>query len=324
METSFIRYLLALAIIICSFVNADVEFTTPAAGADVPVGTIDVRWKESGTGTPIVELTQYTLALMAGGNEEDNMLQLVAFASQAYYTLGNSRNDTISDGIAPAMKNGFFFKITSTTDAGKIVINYSDRFSIMGLTGTIAPKYRNAATAAAEMGDTAGPDGTGDSSSLTSATTSSATTEPKSRASNTSKATVTVTSTASRLADISKQGHGGLSPGATAGVAVVAIVVALVGIAIAIWLLRRRKVRQRQNDNVKMMYLEHKAELSGDELGKLSSVTTTSETNASGVVAEAGDGQPPPEADNTNTRAELEGSSAYQELESPAISVERT
>jgi hypothetical protein len=60
-------YLLPLAF-------ADVEFVAPAAGADVAVGTILVQWKDSGKQPPISDLTQYTLSLMVGGDEEDNMV----------------------------------------------------------------------------------------------------------------------------------------------------------------------------------------------------------------------------------------------------------
>lgn len=57
-------------------VFADVEFTSPIAGADVPVGSITARWKDSGLSPPIADLTLYTLNLMVGGNEAGNMVRL--------------------------------------------------------------------------------------------------------------------------------------------------------------------------------------------------------------------------------------------------------
>ena len=47
------------------------------AGADVPVGTIHVTWKDSGRAPPIADLTAYTLNLMVGGNEQGNMVRLL-------------------------------------------------------------------------------------------------------------------------------------------------------------------------------------------------------------------------------------------------------
>ena len=102
---SVIRYLL-LPIALASSVFADVHFTFPAAGTDVPVGTIDVRWKESGTGTPIADLTQYTLALYAGGNQDNDMLQLAVFMSGGNFVAGNKAQGTISAGIAGPISNG--------------------------------------------------------------------------------------------------------------------------------------------------------------------------------------------------------------------------
>lgn len=55
---------------------ADVEFIEPSAGSSLTAGQIEVRWKDSGINTPISELTQYTLSLMIGGNDLDNMVCL--------------------------------------------------------------------------------------------------------------------------------------------------------------------------------------------------------------------------------------------------------
>lgn len=57
-----------------SLVLADVEFTEPAAGANLNAGQIDVQWKDSGISPPISELTQYTLSLMVGGNDLNDMV----------------------------------------------------------------------------------------------------------------------------------------------------------------------------------------------------------------------------------------------------------
>lgn len=55
-------------------VVADVEFTSPAAAANVAVGTIQVQWKDSGIAPAIADLTAYTLVLMVGGNDDADMV----------------------------------------------------------------------------------------------------------------------------------------------------------------------------------------------------------------------------------------------------------
>ena len=55
---------------------ADVQFASPAGNAHVEVPNIGVTWRESGKAPSISDLTTYTLSLMVGGNEEDNMVRL--------------------------------------------------------------------------------------------------------------------------------------------------------------------------------------------------------------------------------------------------------
>ena len=89
-------------------VFADVEFTSPAAGASIAAGTIDVQWEESGIAPPIQDLTGYTLVLMVGGNEDGDMLALTTFVSQGAFTSGNQATGTIPSGIAGAVPNGLY------------------------------------------------------------------------------------------------------------------------------------------------------------------------------------------------------------------------
>lgn len=67
----------AVLVLLCSFASvsqADVRFTEPPAGANLTAGQIDVRWEDSGIKPPISELTQYTLSLMVGGNDNQDMV----------------------------------------------------------------------------------------------------------------------------------------------------------------------------------------------------------------------------------------------------------
>ncbi|KAL9602906.1 MAG: hypothetical protein Q9179_002376 [Wetmoreana sp. 5 TL-2023] len=96
-----IKRLLFTTLLPCTF--ADIQFTSPAAGATLQAGKpITAKWKESGDGTALKDLTSYTLFLCAGGDDPDSIIQSV--------------------GVGGAQ-----------------VINYSDRFSINGMTGTFPP-----------------------------------------------------------------------------------------------------------------------------------------------------------------------------------------
>ena len=68
------RLLLLLAAV-APYTLADVEFTAPSAGATKTGGsTLDVEWKESGTGPPIKSFSTYQLFLCAGGNDADSFV----------------------------------------------------------------------------------------------------------------------------------------------------------------------------------------------------------------------------------------------------------
>lgn len=103
---------------------ADVKFTEPSAGANLTAGQIDVRWEDSGISPPIAELTQYTLSLMVGGNDDGDMVRphqtqrskveadsshqqpISTLESQGAYSTGNTAQGTIQNGIAAEVPNG--------------------------------------------------------------------------------------------------------------------------------------------------------------------------------------------------------------------------
>lgn len=69
--------LLTLLAALAPYVFADVEFTSPSAGATVAGGrTLTIEWKDSGDEPPISDLTSYELFLCAGGNDVDNFVRL--------------------------------------------------------------------------------------------------------------------------------------------------------------------------------------------------------------------------------------------------------
>jgi hypothetical protein len=119
----------AIVVLLCSFATvsqADVRFTEPSAGANLTAGRIDVRWEDSGIDPPISELTQYTLSLMVGGNDDANMVcsmfplahptnceanvllqqPVSTFQSEGAFTAGDTAQGTIPEGIAANVPNG--------------------------------------------------------------------------------------------------------------------------------------------------------------------------------------------------------------------------
>lgn len=75
--SAWARTVTMVVTVFTSLTLADVEFTEPAAGANLTAGQIDVQWKESGVSPLISELTQYTLSLMVGGNDLNDMVSLL-------------------------------------------------------------------------------------------------------------------------------------------------------------------------------------------------------------------------------------------------------
>jgi len=125
------------------FAFADVEFTTPAAGATLTAGgTIAVAWKDSGDAPSISDLSTYQLFLCAGGNDDDNFIQLTQLTggtAAGSFSAGNSLSATVSAGVGASETNAYFLKMVSVATAGGTVTNFSPRFSITGMTGTFPP-----------------------------------------------------------------------------------------------------------------------------------------------------------------------------------------
>jgi len=68
---------LPLLAALSSLALADFKFTSPAAGASVPVGSVSVQWSDDGTAPALSTLSTYTLYLMVGGNDANSMVSFV-------------------------------------------------------------------------------------------------------------------------------------------------------------------------------------------------------------------------------------------------------
>lgn len=256
----------SLLALVLPTVFADVQFTRPAAGDVIPVGTIDVQWKDSGSGTSLLDLTQYTLLLMTGGNTNDTMRTISTFVSGGTMSAGHNASGTISEGVASDLKNGFFFKIISASRLGGQVVNYSSRFTIDGLDGYTPPEYRDAA--AALDGSTASPGEAHDQSS----SSRSATAVP------TTMKTTPPTQSSAPTTPVADNSSPGLSVGIQAGIGVAGAVVGGLIVGIITWLVLRRKgkVKEIETKRKSQVYIDGKAEMSGETLRKHPSTSSTS------------------------------------------------
>lgn len=131
---------LLLPTILASFACADIQFTSPAAGGTLPAGKpITAKWKDSGSGTPLTDLKTYTLFLCAGGNDVDSIIQLAPINANGQFSTGNEASATVAATLGGPDKNAYFLKIQSVGTDGTQVINYSDRFTLSGMTGVFPP-----------------------------------------------------------------------------------------------------------------------------------------------------------------------------------------
>lgn len=87
---------------------ADVEFTVPAAGAEIPAGPITITFTE-GAGSPsISQLSTYTLSLIVGGNEDTNQIPLTTITSTGKFSTGYTVTGNIAAGLAASTPNGLY------------------------------------------------------------------------------------------------------------------------------------------------------------------------------------------------------------------------
>ncbi|KAF4552856.1 putative cell wall synthesis protein KRE9 [Elsinoe fawcettii] len=139
-----------------TLIQADVRFTSPAAGASLPGGgSIAVQWTDSGSGPALTTFASYQLFLMAGGNDGPSMIQLAVLVPNGVYTTGNAAQGVITAGVGGSATNAYFLKMVSTSASGGQLINYSSRFTLTGMTGTFPAAVQAGITAAA--GSSAGP-----------------------------------------------------------------------------------------------------------------------------------------------------------------------
>ncbi|KAI1609331.1 hypothetical protein EDD37DRAFT_612858 [Exophiala viscosa] len=132
-----LRPFLFLAACLLSFVLADVEVTGPEAGDTITGLKLSITWKDSGTSPALSDLASYQLFLCAGGNKDSNYIQLATLVADGDYTTGDSVDVTLTAGWGADVENAYFLKFISAATGGT-VINFSDRFTLSGMTGTFS------------------------------------------------------------------------------------------------------------------------------------------------------------------------------------------
>jgi hypothetical protein len=221
-----------------------------------------------------------------------------------------------------------------------VLINYSDRFSIAGLSGDTALPIKQAAQAL--DGNTNGPPAVGNSASSSSSTMSSTSAPTSSTLTSTTPTQDLPTNSAipTNSADNSDGGGGdgdndadddfaGISKGATAAIAV-AVTIAIIATCAALARLHLVRRRKKQNEVQEIapgsIFPDSHTpmnELSAENL--LSSPrrawTHQTELSSDSMVYEAGSGERPPELDHMAFRAELEGDTPLATPTSPGLDV---
>jgi hypothetical protein len=234
--------------------------------------------------------------------------------------------------------------MTSTRQEGGVLINYSDRFNIAGLSGDTALPIKQAAMAL--DGDTDGPQAVGNSASSSTSTMSSTSAPTSSTTTSTTSTqdvpTIEATSTPSpENTDKDRGGDGdndadddndfsGISKGATAAIAV-AVTVAVIATcaALARWYLVRRRKRQNEVQEIAPGSFSPDSHTPMNELSAENLLTSPrrawthqTELSSDSMVHEARSGERPPELDHMAFRAELEGDVPLTTPTSPGLDID--
>jgi len=132
---------------------ADVSFSVPAAGKTYTAGTaFTVTWAESNIAPLITAFTTYDLLLFTGSNANPTALTTLKTA-QPFTANDVSVTIPASIGGSNGADFPYFLGMKSTVTAGGLVINYSGRFQLSGMTGVFAaPILTDLATVSGSTG----------------------------------------------------------------------------------------------------------------------------------------------------------------------------
>ncbi|TAQ90862.1 hypothetical protein B7494_g781 [Chlorociboria aeruginascens] len=118
---------------------ADVKFTTPTS----PTGgtKFTITWADSGTAPSLSDLTTYQLFLFTGSNASP--VQLYALGTGSFSS-GNTLSVTVPPTTGGSTANAYFLGMISVASAGGTVTNYSNRFTMAGMSGVFSAAVTSA------------------------------------------------------------------------------------------------------------------------------------------------------------------------------------
>ncbi|KAL1311479.1 hypothetical protein AAFC00_004420 [Neodothiora populina] len=116
---------------------ADFYFSSPVGGQSYPGGTaLKVTFVDNGKAPAVADLTTYTLSVCYGGNTAASYECKVLTTGGTFTTLSASVTIPLTTGASKT--NAYFMKMVSTSSTGGTVTDFSDRFSLTGMTGTFS------------------------------------------------------------------------------------------------------------------------------------------------------------------------------------------
>ncbi|KAK9454717.1 hypothetical protein V1511DRAFT_500792 [Dipodascopsis uninucleata] len=141
--------------------RAEIEVTVPVAGTTYSPSVFTITWADDGTSPSLSELSTVTIMLCTGLDSAMNCFATL----YSSVPLSSFTGNTLTTAITPSVgaDGVYFLQFTADVTAGGYIINYSDRFILTGMTGTLAPTYG---------GSYSGPAGDNHASNVESATSS--------------------------------------------------------------------------------------------------------------------------------------------------------
>lgn len=128
--------MLMLVLLVCSYIHyvcAQIRFVTPATTDSMDFTAISFSWEESNTGIPLEDITN-TVFYICSGSMDAPQPCAVLYTSPSPSSISQAGPFAISQVFGPAGR--LYFLWAQSTYAGGIVNDYTDFFTVNGLTGT--------------------------------------------------------------------------------------------------------------------------------------------------------------------------------------------
>ena len=114
--------------------TADIQLTNPASAASIPGGAVILKWQDSGKLPALSSIKVADIILCTGSNGAPLTLYTLAGA----VPISTITQLSVTIPLTLGTSGQYFIKFVSTTTNGIVVITYSNRFQLTGMTGTAA------------------------------------------------------------------------------------------------------------------------------------------------------------------------------------------